>query len=71
MDEKALMRDMKLPLGKCGSLLRGEVGWIRARLHGVQKLKVLGHSLYLRQVFQSEWVIVVGKNDVFIFEPRL
>ena len=47
------------------------MGWIRARLHGVQKLKVLGHSLDLRQVFQSEWVIVVGKNDVFIFEPRL
>ena len=33
---EAPMRHMKLPLVKCGSLLRGEVGWVRAGLCGVQ-----------------------------------
>ena len=32
---EAPMRHMKLPLVKCGSLLRGEVGWVRAGLCGV------------------------------------
>ena len=45
------MRHMKLPLAKSGSLLRGEVGWIRARMSGVQRLQVLVQSLDLRQVF--------------------
>ena len=51
------MRHVKLPLAKGGSLLKDEVGWIRARLGGVGRLEVLGQSLDLRQVFQLEWVI--------------
>ena len=49
------MRHVKLPLAKGGSLLKDEVGWIRARLGGVGRLEVLGQSLDLRQVFQLEW----------------
>ena len=41
------------------------------RLGGVQRLEVLGQSLDLRQVFQLEWVIVVGKSNIFISEARL
>ena len=33
---EAPMRHMKLPLVKCESLLRGEVGWVRAGLCGVR-----------------------------------
>ena len=51
------MRHVKLPLAIGGSLLKAEVGWIRARLGGVGRLEVLGQSLDLRQVFQLEWVI--------------
>ena len=36
MLEEAPMRHMKLPLVKCESLLRGEVGWVRAGLCGVR-----------------------------------
>ena len=56
---------------KGGSLLRGEVGWVKARLGAVQRLEVLGQSLDLRQVLQLEWVIVGEKSDVFIFEAHL
>lgn len=35
------MRYMKLLLAKCGSLLRVEVGWVRAGLGGVWRLEVL------------------------------
>ena len=51
---------MKLSLAKGGSLLRGEVGWIMARLGDVQRLEVLGQSLDLRHVFQ---LISVGMGD--------
>ena len=54
-----------------GSLLRGEVGWIRAWLDGVRRLEVLGDSLDLRQVFQLDWVIVGGNNDLIILEAHL
>ena len=40
------MRHMELPLAKGGSkggsLLRGEVGWVRAGLGGMRTLEVLG-----------------------------
>ena len=54
-----------------GSLLRGEVGWIRAWLDGVRRLEVLGDSLDLSQVFQLDWVIVGGNNDLIILEAHL
>ena len=57
---EALTRHMKLPLAKGGSLVRGEVGWIMARLGDVQRLEVLGQSLDLRHVFQ---LISVGMGD--------
>ena len=44
------MRHMKPFLAKGGSLLRGDVGWIRAGLGGVWRLELLGQSLRLRQV---------------------
>ena len=40
--------------------MRGEVGWIMARLGDVQRLEVLGQSLDLRHVFQ---LISVGMGD--------
>ena len=49
---EATMRHMKLSLAKGGSLLRGAVGWISARLGGVQQLEVLVQSLDLKQLFQ-------------------
>ena len=67
---EAPMKHMKLSLTKGGSLLRSEVGWIRARL-GVQRLEVLRQCLDLRQVFELEWVIVGGKSDDFIFQAHL
>ena len=65
------MRHMKLPLARNGSLLRGDVGWVKAGLGGMQRLEVLRQSLDLSQAFQLEWVIVGGKSDVFIFEASL
>ena len=35
------MRHMKLLLAKCGSLLRVELGWVRAELGDVWRLEVL------------------------------
>ena len=64
-------RCKKLPLAKGGSLLWGEVAWIRASLGGVRRLEVLEQSLGLRQVIQLEWVIVGGKSGIFGFEARL
>ena len=49
---EALMRHMKLPFVKDGSLLRAEVGWVRVGLSGMPRLEVLSQSLELRQVFQ-------------------
>ena len=46
------MRRMKLPLAKDGSLLRGKVDWVSARLSGVMRLVLLGQDLDLRQVLQ-------------------
>ena len=65
------MRFMKLLLEKSGSLLRGEVGWVRVGLGAVRRLEVLKQSLDLRQALQLEWVIAGGKRDVFIFEAHL
>ena len=65
------IRHMKLPLARYGSLLRGDVGWVKAGLGGMQRLEVLGQSLDLSQAFHLEWVIVGGKSDVFIFEASL
>ena len=62
------MGHMKLLLSKGGSLIRDEVGRVRAGLVGMWRLEVSGQSQYLRQVLQLEWVIVGGKRDVFIFE---
>ena len=38
------MRHVKLPLAKGGSLLRGEIGRIRAGLSDMWRLEVLGQS---------------------------
>ena len=57
-----------LTLAKVGSLLRNEVGWVRTGLGRVRRLKLLGQTLDLRQVFQLEWVIVGGKSYVSIFK---
>ena len=65
------MRFMKLLLEKSGSLLRGEVGWVRVGLGAVRRLEVLKQSLDFGQALQLEWVIVGGKRDVFIFEAHL
>ena len=65
------MRYMKLLLEKSGSLLRGEVGWVRVGLGAVWRLEILKQSLDLREVLQLERVIVGGKRDVFIFEAHL
>ena len=61
---------MKLLLSKGGSLIRGGLGWVKARSDGAWRLEVLGQGRDLRQVLQLEWVIVGGKRDVFIFESR-
>ena len=47
------------------------MGWIRAWLDGVRRLEVLGDSLDLSQVFQLDWVIVGGNNDLIILEAHL
>ena len=47
------------------------MGWVWAGLGGMRRLKVLGQSLDLRQVFQLEWMIVGGKSDVLNFEASL
>ena len=77
MLEEAHIRHMKLSLGTGGSLLRGEVGWIRATFVGAWRQEVLGQRLDLREGFQLDWVmgrverLVGGKSDNFIFENRL
>ena len=40
-----------LTFAKVGSLLRNEVGWVRTGLDRVRRLKLLGQTLDLRQVF--------------------
>ena len=48
-----------------------EADWICAGLGGVWRLEALGESWNLRHVHRLEWVIVVWKRDVFIFEVHL
>ena len=67
---EAPMGHMKSLLSKGGSLMRGVLGWVRAGLGGVWRLKVLRQSWDLRQVLQLEWVIVGGERDVVIFEAH-
>ena len=52
------MGNMKLPLSKDRSMLKGEVGWVRAWLGGAWRLEVLRQSCDQRHVFQLEWVKV-------------
>ena len=56
------MGHMKLLLSKGGSLIRDQVGRVRAGLVGMWRLEVSGQSQYLRQVLQLEWVIVEGRE---------
>ena len=56
------MGHMKLLLSKGGSLIRDEVGRVRAGLVGMWRLEVSGQSQYLRPVLQLEWVIVEGRE---------
>lgn len=65
------MRHMKLLLSKGGSLLRGEVHWVRSELVDVWKLEVLEQSSDLRLILLLEVVTVDGKRDVFVFEAHL
>ena len=62
------MGNMKLPLSKDRSMLKGEVGWVRAWLGGAWRLEVLRQSCDQRHVFQLEWVKVGREGYLYLAE---
>lgn len=59
------MGNMKLPLSKDRSMLKGEVGWVRAWLGGAWRLEVLRQSCDQRHV--SVGMGESGKRGISIF----
>ena len=66
-------RCKKLPLEKGGSMLRGEVVWIRARLSGVRRLEVLrqfrpqaSNSVGMGDSWWEEWCLWFWSSSVVL-----